>query len=339
MGCNIKEYIMDIVNVGVVIPFYQKENGLLFNALNSIFKQKVVGVKFIITIVDDGSPIKALSEVNELILPQNCTLKVIEQHNQGPAAARNRALDYLSEQNISVVSFLDSDDCWLDFHIETAIKALCADNADFYFSDHSRFDSEHSLFKEVGCFNDFDRACKEYNIHKEKELAILSGEDCFSLFLKYYISQTSSVVYKFDNLKDHRFDESLLSAGEDYFLWLQLVNSSNKVVFSFKKGVYCGRGVNIFFDSFDWSKKEAASRIGYEALFYRKIYTHFNLNCNQKKIVKSNVSRLEEQYSYLLVKHVITGKGLNKGLLIKIFRTSPATLILLPLRLFNFILK
>lgn len=334
-----KGYIMDIVNVGVVIPFYQKENGLLFNALNSIFKQKVVGVKFTITIVDDGSPIKAISEVNELILPKNCTLKVIEQHNQGPAAARNRALDYLSKQNISVISFLDSDDCWLDFHIESAIKALCKGNADFYFSDHSRFDSEHSLFKEVGCFHDLERASSEYNIHIDKELATLRGEDCFNLFLNYYISQTSSVVYKFDNLKDHRFDESLLSAGEDYFLWLQLVNNSSKVIFSFNKGVYCGRGVNIFFDSFDWSRKEALSRIGYEALFYRKIFTYFNLNSNQKKIVKSNIYRLEEQFSYLWVRHLLTGKGLNFELLNKIFRSSPASFFLLPLRFISFIFK
>ncbi|MEI8642475.1 hypothetical protein P4S68_21625 [Pseudoalteromonas sp. Hal099] len=95
---------MDIVNVGVVIPFYQKENGLLFNALNSIFKQKVVGVKFTITIVDDGSPIKAISEVNELILPQNCSLR-LSSNIIKVLQLQSRALDYLSKQNISVISF------------------------------------------------------------------------------------------------------------------------------------------------------------------------------------------------------------------------------------------
>ncbi|MDO6463896.1 glycosyltransferase family A protein [Pseudoalteromonas carrageenovora] len=330
---------MKSINVGVVIPFYQKKSGLLLNALASIFKQSAQGINFLITIVDDGSPISAKSEISEIKLPKNCTLKLILQKNQGPAAARNKAIDYLYGQDIEFLAFLDSDDCWMDFHISNAMKALSIQDVDFYFSDHSRFDSEHSLFNETGCFKDLDKAVCKYNIHLEDDFAMLTGKSCFSLFLNYYISQTSSVVYNFDKLKNHRFDESLVSAGEDYFLWLELAHSSSKVVFSFNKGVYCGRGVNIFFDSFDWGKLASSTRIGYETLFYRKIYSFFELNSIEKNKVKSNYSRLEEQFSYLMVKHFITGKGLDKVLLNRIYKVSPRTLILLPFRFLNYFIK
>ncbi|MEL0632907.1 glycosyltransferase family 2 protein [Pseudoalteromonas carrageenovora] len=330
---------MKVINIGVVIPFYQKQSGLLLNALTSIFRQKVEGVNFLITIVDDESPISAESEINQVLLPENCTLKLIEQTNQGPAAARNKAIDYLYKQDIKFLAFIDSDDCWMDFHISNAMRALSIQDADFYFSDHSRFDSEHSLFKETGCFNDLNEAIYKYKIHLENDFATLSGKDCFSLFLNYYISQTSSVVYNFDKLKSHRFDESLVSAGEDYFLWLELASNSNKVIFSFNKGVYCGRGVNIFFDSFDWAKLASSSRIGYETLFYRKIYSFFELNPSEKSKVKSDYSRLEEQFSYLMIKHLFTGKGVDKVLLNRIYEISPLTLFLLPFRFLNYVIK
>jgi len=325
--------------VGVVIPFYQKEKGLLSNSLNSIFDQTMKEINFIIVIVDDESPVSACSELTNLTIPDNCKVELIEQKNAGPASARNRALDFLEGQDIQLVAFLDSDDLWMKHHIQSAITAMNVNNADFYFCDHSRFDSERSWFESLGLIDNWEQIVKKYKIDSNENLVSLSGDRCFSLFLNDYLSQTSSVVYNFQNNKKIRFDEELVSAGEDYFLWLEIVNKSSKVTFSLNKGLHCGKGVNIYYDSFDWSKLAASRLLGYELLLYKKILKSFNLSTDDKHLISAELLKRKQSYSYLTIKHFLTGKGLDTSLLIKVSKLSPVTALLVPFRFFLFLFK
>ena len=302
-------------NIGVVIPFYQRESGILAKALLSIAAQQIKSTAFTIVIVDDGSPIPADNELAALELPEHCRIELIKQKNAGPAVARNTALDYLQKYEISTVAFLDSDDVWKEQHITEALSALSS-GAGFYFCDHSRFNTTDSWFASLDCFKHWNDTAAAYNIKlsADKQLAELSGANCFKLFIKEYLSQTSCIVYDFKSQPDARFDPSLVSAGEDYFLWLQLVSHCEKVIFSFNKNIHCGEGVNIYFDSFDWDKLASSSQQGYHFILYKNILSTFSLQKEEYDYIKQAAEYHLNIYSYLMMKHLITRVGFNRRL-------------------------
>ncbi|MFP3363172.1 glycosyltransferase family A protein [Pseudoalteromonas sp. SIMBA_148] len=320
-------------NIGVVIPFYQRKQGILAKALYSIATQQVKGTQFTIVIVDDGSPTPAEEELASIQLPAHCHIELIKQKNAGPAVARNTALDYLQKNKIDTVAFLDSDDVWKEQHIVEALSALSS-GAGFYFCDHSRFNTADSWFASLECFKHWDDTASAYNIKlsADKQLAELSGANCFNLFIKDYLSQTSCIVYDFKSQPDARFDPSLVSAGEDFFLWLQLVNRCEKIVFSFNKNTHCGEGVNIYFDSFDWDKLASSSQQGYHFILYKKILSTFSLQKEEYDFIKEKTELHLNRYSFLMVKHLISQVGFNRRLAAFLFKRFPITMLFVPFR-------
>lgn len=316
-------------SVGVVIPFYQRQSGILQNSILSIINQSVSDTLFTIIIIDDESPISAESEVESINIPEYCHLKIIKQQNSGPAAARNKALDYLKSKKIPIVAFLDSDDKWSPNHIKKALASL-NQGVDFYFCDHTRFDSDKTWFQIMGVYDNWENDLQELDISLQDNIATLSGENCFKLFLNKYLSQTSTVVYRFKNYSDIRFDRSFLTSGEDFLMWLELAGKSNKVAFSLAQEVHCDEGVNIYFDSFDWSKRAASSQQGYEYLKYIKILSSFRLDWQQQRYVNTMISTFKYKYSYLMFKHFLQGKGIDLKVFRKVFRATPLIACIIP---------
>ena len=80
--------------ISIVIPYYQREPGILSKALDSIFKQKS-GWNIEVVVVDDESPVPAEEELR--IFSSSCSypVRVVHQANGGPAAARNRGLNVI----------------------------------------------------------------------------------------------------------------------------------------------------------------------------------------------------------------------------------------------------
>ncbi len=123
-----------MIKVAIVIPYFQRKVGILRRALESILAQKLsMDTDITIIVVDDGSPISAISEVEELNIPSPFHLNLIEQANSGVAAARNAGLRNVTE-DINSVAYLDSDDIWDPIHLTTALSALEVE-FDCYFSD------------------------------------------------------------------------------------------------------------------------------------------------------------------------------------------------------------
>ena len=114
--------------VGVVIPYFQRERGLLRRSLESVAAQTLpADVRLEIVVVDDASPIPADEEVAGLVLPSACGLTIIRQPNSGPAAARNSALDHLFGMDVDYAAFLNSDDAWYADHLATALERVSPD--------------------------------------------------------------------------------------------------------------------------------------------------------------------------------------------------------------------
>jgi succinoglycan biosynthesis protein ExoW len=113
-----------MINVAVIIPFFQRQPGILRRALLSILQQRLPpGIAVKVCVVDDGSPISAQSEAEGLEFAPPFHLTIVPQPNAGVAAARNRGLGTV-DVDTTYIAFLDSDDMWHEGHLHQGVGAL-----------------------------------------------------------------------------------------------------------------------------------------------------------------------------------------------------------------------
>lgn len=91
------------LNASIIIPNYNRANALI-QTLSALSEQNVSPSSFEVIVVDDGSTDGSVARVRDMVLP--FTLKILEQSNQGPGAARNRGTE-IAESDLLV--FLDAD--------------------------------------------------------------------------------------------------------------------------------------------------------------------------------------------------------------------------------------
>src|SRR5437867_5669970 len=110
-----------MATVSVIVPFFQRQPGLLSNAIKSVCRQTIDGSVDVL-VVNDESPVNPDAEIPDS-LPANIRVRLLAQRNGGPGAARNRGLDQVSPET-TYVAFLDSDDAWEPNHLRNAVAAL-----------------------------------------------------------------------------------------------------------------------------------------------------------------------------------------------------------------------
>jgi len=93
----------------VLIPLYNKEN-FIQRTLKSLFEQKFQD--FDVIVVNDGSTDKSLDTVKSL---KSDKIRLLNQQNQGVAAARNNGVKL---SNAQWIAFLDADDIWKPEHLQ-----------------------------------------------------------------------------------------------------------------------------------------------------------------------------------------------------------------------------
>ena len=108
----------DTSRVTIILPTYNRQK-FLPNAIQCIRSQSYKQWKLII--IDDGSTdgTQALAENYQR---QNLNkIQYFKQENQGPGVARQNALKYVDTK---YVAFFDSDDLWVQNHLEKCISAF-----------------------------------------------------------------------------------------------------------------------------------------------------------------------------------------------------------------------
>ena len=106
---------MVMTDVSVIIPLYNKGEHV-GRALDSVFSQTYKD--FEVVVVDDGSS----DEGPDIVRKYNDTrLRLIQQDNFGPGAARNRGI---RETTGHYVAFLDADDEWLPDFLKITLDHL-----------------------------------------------------------------------------------------------------------------------------------------------------------------------------------------------------------------------
>ena len=129
----------------VVIPYYQREPGVLRRTLASVATQDTRD-SVSVYVVDDESPASPEPEIRATDWPAHIQCKLIKQANRGPGAARNRAFDSLEGE--AFVALLDSDDTWEPHHLSSARYAFDL-GFDYYSADTStavKGEQYHELF-------------------------------------------------------------------------------------------------------------------------------------------------------------------------------------------------
>lgn len=304
--------------VAAVIPYYQRTPGILARAIASVLRQEVdEAVQLRIIVVDDESPCPPDAEIASLPDMGRHEIVVLRQANGGPGAARNRALDYLTDHPVDFVALLDSDDEWEERHVARALTLL-GDGRDHFFEDHTRGthvqasnyfgesptivawlgDIEHSPFESIG-----DHA---YAFRRSTPLRP---------FLEDYLSQTSTVVYRHAPLKHLRFDPSLRTAGEDLLFWFELAHHARGSCFSTSVGAHCGQGVNIFHGAQTWDAPTAPARFAYQLVLWRTVADRYPLAPAERVIVEEKIAGFQRGFAYIWLRALLKHRRLNAHLL------------------------
>ncbi|MDI3246165.1 MULTISPECIES: glycosyltransferase family 2 protein [Pseudoalteromonas] len=299
-------------SIGVVIPFYQRDKGILLKSLKSIIEQESLSkITYYVVIVDDCSPL-SLSEELALLptLPKNIHLiSLYHKTNSGPAIARNTALKYIQTKLCNIVdyvAFLDSDDQWGVSHSTLALEAFDL-GASFYFGNTDRdgfYDSNWNTD-----IPEMERDLSHFLVGESKFL-IDSPVIIQSMYNKY-LSQTSTVMYRLSKFPEVLFCDQLRFAGEDELMWLLLCSNADKVAYYPCDITKCGKGVNMFFSNISWDLVGSCNIMGSKALATAMILENIPLDSEQRKILKKTFNSHCYVYFKLMVKHMLKFRDID----------------------------
>jgi succinoglycan biosynthesis protein ExoW len=305
-------------SVAIVIPFYQREAGVLRRTLNSVFAQSFQGMVTTI-VVDDGSPVSIDEELSGVEAPAHQKLIIVKKENGGAGAARNAALEQVDPET-TYVAFLDSDDEWTVEHLDNAVNALDRGYG-LYFSDYWASDyRETSNFHRVGSVLPQDHPL----LDEANGLHEFSSTIIDHVVRQGNVIQTSTVVYSFQEFGALRFREEFYN-GQDFFFWLDLGERGARGVFSTQVECDCGQGVNIYSGS-GWGSEKSLNRIRNEIKIWSSVKRIYELNEGQQLANDSRLARLRENAVRDVVHRVLNRKAMPLDVLKNIVQLDGRTI-------------
>ncbi len=188
--------------VSVVVPCY---NNTLFvrQSVESVLSQDYPNIEVIV--VDDGSTDDSIAK---LAIFGN-RIRVIQQPNQGPAAARNRGIRHATGE---FIAFNDSDDLWLPGKVSAQVS---------YLLRHPEF---------IACFCSFEvwdgkSALPEAAVgHQSSAISIIPEATgwLYLKLLKESVIHTITIMIRREIVTEVGFFNESLRIGEDHEYWLRL---------------------------------------------------------------------------------------------------------------------
>lgn len=222
----------------VIIPFYQKEPGILRRALTSVFAQGFND--FDVIVVDDESPYPPDGDLIDFCEAEQARVRVIRQENAGPGGARNTGLDHVPAAS-DFVAFLDSDDTWAPDHLAVAHAAMTHFSADCYFASITGGDAFYYHFG----VEDLEKT--EATVRLNDDPLLIEIPDLTQVMLKNWsFLHLSAMVIARPVFERVRFDAALRLAAEDVLFFCDCVLAARRVVLSGSAGAVRGEGINIF---------------------------------------------------------------------------------------------
>jgi succinoglycan biosynthesis protein ExoW len=300
-----------MIKIGVVIPFFQERSGVLERAIRSVLRQELPRAEIRIIVIDDGSPIAP--DLHALDAPRGFTIEYHRQHNAGPASARNAALDLLAKDPPAFVAFLDSDDEWVPGHLSRSIGVLGQD-ADFYGADHRRSSGDESatfLSQGTEARHVLEMLGEKMSEVEGPDVFLLHGAKALEAFVRNYLVQTSTVVYRWAVLQDVRFDVGLRSAGEDNLFWLECAARARALAVDTTLAVRCLDGVNIYEGASSWHSSDNVRRLGFLLLMWISASRRFGSDPQVRRALARRRRNFERAYSFMWARSIIKRQEFN----------------------------
>lgn len=301
-----------VVPVAVVVPYFQREPGILARALNSVAAQTVA--PSLVIVVDDGSPHPARAETAAF------EVRLIEQPNGGPSSARNTALRAIPH-GIEFVALLDSDDEWDPSHLANAIEAL-EHGCDAYFADFSEPGESEGKLRDRGIAQLSDHA----PLSATKPLYGFGGS-VFEAIVRQNPIHTSTLVFRRRAAGSLMFREEQRVAGEDLLFFLDLARRAPCFAFSAALACRCGGGINVY-RAATLGTDGAIGRIVDETRLRRMILSAYPLSLELRAVTRSKLSRLRAEFVENVLYRVRHGRHLDLRKIGEQFALDPPTLYL-----------
>ncbi len=222
----------------VIIPYYQKQAGILHRALTSVFAQTYQD--FDIVIVDDQSPFPIEADLDRLSHDERTRVRVIKQANAGPGGARNTGLDNVSSQ-AEFVAFLDSDDLWTKDHLLNAHETMTRFESDCYWASITGGDAFYYHFGMA-------ELEKTETVIRLSETPLLLEVPNFPqvMLRNWSFLHLSCMVLGRRLFETIRFESELRLAAEDVLFFCDCAIAAKRIVLCNEPGAVRGEGVNIF---------------------------------------------------------------------------------------------
>ncbi len=222
----------------VVIPYYQREPGILRRALASVFAQTLED--FHVLVIDDESPYPIADELAGLAQEERERIAVIRQPNGGPGGARNTGLDNVPADS-DFVAFLDSDDVWTPDHLLNAYQSMTRFDADCYWASITGGDAFYYHFGVA----DLEKSETVTRL-SETPLVVELPELQDVMLKNWSFLHMSCMVIGRKLFEKVRFEATLKLAAEDVLFFCDCVLASKRVVLCDAAGAVRGEGLNIF---------------------------------------------------------------------------------------------
>lgn len=304
--------------IAIVVPYFQREPGVLKRTVESAFRQ-TLAERLLVIVVDDESPVPADSELTDVSDFIRERTLVIRQENGGAGAARNRALDAIPD-DVEFAAFLDSDDTWEPDHIENAVHALGL-GFDFYFSDYIACDyRESSNFTRIGSLRPEEHDCLDAG----RGLYGFRSTAIDHVVRQGNVIQTSTVVYRFRRFPRLRFREEFYN-GQDFFFWMDIGELGARMVFSMRVECDCGEGINIYSGS-GWGTDKFLRRVRNELKVWLSAARFYRLTPEQSAANRRKIAGLQETVIRDLLHRMARRSAIPWQLLGDIVRLSPQIL-------------
>lgn len=201
--------------VTVVMPVFNA-SATLAQALNSVLWQGYEAIEIIA--VDDGST----DDSRELLAAYGDAVRVLHQSKQGPAAARNLALQHARGEYIA---FVDADDVWLPGKLLSQVAYLQAHpDVSAVFGRFIRWEAstQERRFVEPPLLAAYEEAAVRWRDQAELfKTTSLQGDLYADLLLDSVVHIITALVRRSAIDDVHGFDASL-NTGSDYDFWLRL---------------------------------------------------------------------------------------------------------------------
>lgn len=249
-------------NVAVIIPYFQRKDGILRRTLTSILGQSLPPDTHIdIIIADDASPIPAETQTSGLTHSDQFSIRIIKKENGGVSSARNAGLDAVNDST-DYVAFIDSDDIWKETFLQKGILTLNA-GYDLFFSDHARWGLYESHIAT------YCPSLATAPTIAGQNICEMTKEDLIDHILDSFPTKASTVLLRWEKIKNIRFETNIKSAGEDILYFAHVASKIDKACYSPEILVECADGINMFFSHYcEW---DSPVRI---AITYDRIKTY-----------------------------------------------------------------